>query len=183
MTTLPDALRKLIEELVSAYNVRRNPNYAPRNFSALDDIERIDRAVDALSVALSSTEEEPLTLLRDAGWMVAVHNDYRLAGVAHTFWLFTHPDGHWAKGEGRTDAEALAVALANARTWAPTASTQPGQRPDWNRCPECGEPETWASTPKGWRVCECKCGSADEMERRGTTYSPVRGRRRSTRRR
>lgn len=44
--------------------------------------------------------------LRSWGWSVAVHNDYRLSGEAHTFWLFTK-DGQAVKGEGRTDAEAL----------------------------------------------------------------------------
>lgn len=44
---------------------------------------------------------------------MAVHNDYRLNGVPHTFWLLTHPDGRYVKGEGRTDAEALtAIRLA-----------------------------------------------------------------------
>ena len=45
--------------------------------------------------------------LRARGLTVAVHNDYRLAGKAYTFWLFTTPDGRAFKGEGRTDAEAL----------------------------------------------------------------------------
>lgn len=44
--------------------------------------------------------------IRAAGWMVAVHNDYRLVNVVHTFWLFTK-DGRCVKGEGKTDAEAL----------------------------------------------------------------------------
>lgn len=44
--------------------------------------------------------------LRAAGWAVAVHNDYRLDGHAHTFWLVTK-EGRAVKGEGRTDAEAL----------------------------------------------------------------------------
>lgn len=44
--------------------------------------------------------------IRAAGWAVAVHNDYRLAGVAHTFWLFTRGD-RCIKGESLTDAEAL----------------------------------------------------------------------------
>jgi len=51
--------------------------------------------------------------LRNDGWMVAVHNDYRLNGKTMTFWLFTRADGRWIKGEGETDAEALAQALAN----------------------------------------------------------------------
>lgn len=38
--------------------------------------------------------------------MVAVHNDYRLGGVLHTFWLFTKGDLA-AKGEGKTDLVAL----------------------------------------------------------------------------
>lgn len=46
--------------------------------------------------------------LRAQGWTVAVHNDYRLDGEAHTFWLLTHEEsGSFVKGEGRTDAEAL----------------------------------------------------------------------------
>lgn len=44
--------------------------------------------------------------LRAAGWAVAVHNDYRLGGKTHTFWLLTQ-NGRAVKGEGRTDAEAL----------------------------------------------------------------------------
>lgn len=44
--------------------------------------------------------------IRALGWSVAVHNDYRLGGVGHTFWLFTK-DGHCVKGEGLSDAEAL----------------------------------------------------------------------------
>lgn len=45
--------------------------------------------------------------IRAEGWAVAVHNDYRLNGVNHTFWLFTKGE-RCVKGEGRTDAEALA---------------------------------------------------------------------------
>ena len=44
--------------------------------------------------------------LRAGGWAVAVHNDYRLNGEAHTFWLFTK-DGRAIEGEGLSDAEAL----------------------------------------------------------------------------
>ena len=52
--------------------------------------------------------------LRADGWMVAVHNDYRLNGKYHTFWLFTHPNGRWIKGEGETDAQAIAEAASQA---------------------------------------------------------------------
>ena len=44
--------------------------------------------------------------IRAEGWMVAVHNDYRLDGKFHTFWLFTKDD-RAIKGEGISDAEAL----------------------------------------------------------------------------
>jgi hypothetical protein len=55
-----------------------------------------------------------LDRLRLAGWSVGVHNDYRLDGVAHTFWLLTHAVGKWVKGEGRTDADALRAAADGA---------------------------------------------------------------------
>lgn len=46
--------------------------------------------------------------IRAKGWMVAVHNDYRLNGVFHTFWLFTK-GSVCAQGEGLNDAEALDI--------------------------------------------------------------------------
>jgi hypothetical protein len=51
--------------------------------------------------------EELLERIRDAGWSVAVHNDYRVLGAPNTFWLFTHPSGLWLKAEATTDREAL----------------------------------------------------------------------------
>lgn len=67
--------------------------------------------------------------IRAAGWVVAVHNDYRQEGRSYTFWLFTRPlrgtihfvDGNGCgairscfeglmeavKGEGRSDSVAL----------------------------------------------------------------------------
>ena len=50
--------------------------------------------------------------IRARGWMVACHNDYRWHGTFMTFWLFTHPSGHWVKGEGGTDEEAVAKAMS-----------------------------------------------------------------------
>lgn len=44
--------------------------------------------------------------IRAKGWMVAVHNDYRLGWELYTFWLFTKGN-RCVKGEGKTDAEAL----------------------------------------------------------------------------
>lgn len=48
-----------------------------------------------------------LDKIRNEGWMVAVHNDYRLNGKNMTFWLFTNSDGRFVKGEGFTDLEVL----------------------------------------------------------------------------
>lgn len=64
--------------------------------------------------------------IRALGWSVAVHNDYRLNGEPHTFWLFTK-DGRAVKGEGRTDAEALAQVSA-ALSPAPQSGWRPTHR-------------------------------------------------------
>jgi hypothetical protein len=59
-------------------------------------------AVDSIAGALA--------VFRAMGWTVAVHNDYRQHGRLMTFWLLTHAEsGRFAKGEGYTDAEALAA--------------------------------------------------------------------------
>lgn len=44
--------------------------------------------------------------IREAGWVVAAHNDYTQRGKPHTFWLFTR-NGQCVKGEGKTDKIAL----------------------------------------------------------------------------
>lgn len=44
--------------------------------------------------------------LRRQGWVVAVHNDYRMNHEPHTFWLLTKGD-RAIKGEGKSDAIAL----------------------------------------------------------------------------
>lgn len=57
------------------------------------------------------TSPTTLAELRNLGWSVAVHNDYRISGQDCTFWLLTHACGRWVKGEGHTDEEALADCL------------------------------------------------------------------------
>jgi len=90
--------------------------------------EEIGRSIGAL------VEE-----LRSWGWSVAVHNDYRMAGKLHTFWLFTGPDSRCAKGEGRTDAEALgqvrAAVLADAALGPGQSLTAPQSMPTGNGVP------------------------------------------------
>lgn len=66
--------------------------------------------------------------LRALGLTVAVHNDYRLNGEAHTFWLLTGHDGMSYKGEGKTDAEALThVARAAGHQFAAPSPVNPKQ--------------------------------------------------------
>jgi len=59
-------------------------------------------------------QQQPLVdRIRERGWSVAVHNDYRIGNRRHTFWLFTRDSNYprevmsSVKGEGETDAEAL----------------------------------------------------------------------------
>lgn len=58
--------------------------------------------------------EEMLGNLRAAGWSVAVHNDYRQSGKPMTFWLFTHSDGRWLKGEAMSDSQAVMEVMRQA---------------------------------------------------------------------
>lgn len=89
---------------------------------------------DTQVMAALSVTQADREALHKAGWRVAVHNDYRLNGQDHTFWLFTHPNGRWIKGEGRNDAEALAQ-CATAIASSPAATL-----PD---CIVNGDVEAW----------------------------------------
>lgn len=73
------------------------------------------RDPDSLLRSTDSVVERSTALdIRALGWAVAVHNDYRLHGEHHTFWLFTKDD-RCVKGEGRSDAEALDAIRAQLR--------------------------------------------------------------------
>src|SRR6266542_606238 len=73
---------------------------------------RAEAGRDHLRARCAQLEQTSADDLRASGWSVAAHNDYRQNGVAYTFWLLTHPDGCFLKGEGRTDAEALSIIRA-----------------------------------------------------------------------
>jgi hypothetical protein len=98
----------MLEHLQKAYRLKRERDEARAETERQRDLLdreyaralRAERQVTSLRAA--SVDD-----LRDAGWSVAVHNDYCLAGEQHTFWLLTHPSGRWLKGEGPTDTEAL----------------------------------------------------------------------------
>jgi len=85
-----------------------------------------------------------LAALRSAGWSVAVHNDYRQGGEPFTFWLFTNAAGRAIKGEGRTDAEALAQCLARAEA----LPSPPGQEIQGLSSARDHAPSTSAATPQ-----------------------------------
>ncbi len=83
---------------------------------------RCHAALGELAKRAAATLEERLRRIREAGWAVAVHNDYRLNGVPHTFWLFTKGGmevGLAARGEGLSDAIALNQVEAKIRTVQP----------------------------------------------------------------
>lgn len=75
--------------------------------------EQIENLQRVAWTASRSTPDD----LREAGLMVAVHNDYTLNGERHTFWLMTYavPSPEFRsgretiafRGEGKTDQEAL----------------------------------------------------------------------------
>ena len=57
--------------------------------------------------------EDALDALRNGGYMVAVHNDYKQDGRFMTFWLFTsNYDDTYIKAEAPTDQQALNECLA-----------------------------------------------------------------------
>ncbi len=125
----------ILEALNQAYNLGCNaPAGVPvSDFGSASPLSRRDEAGDTWHLVwrhedgyrIRTATEEPapkqeenaamaLAWLRSEGWAVAVHNDYRLNGEPHTFWLFTKGE-RALKGEGRTDAEALAQALARCK--------------------------------------------------------------------
>jgi len=89
-------------------------SFTPASKQDVDDyIEKARNLVGEMLVEINSLKATTAAHgvpddLRAHGLSVAVHNDYRINGVAHTFWLFTDDvSGMSYKGEGRTDAEAL----------------------------------------------------------------------------
>lgn len=92
--------------------------------------------------------------LRKAGLAVAVHNDYKLDGLAHTFWLMTcERDGQLIafKGEGKTDQEALDLIRA---AWA-KATDKLHHAPVCPANHYCGQ-----RAPTG----PCNCGAMEELK-------------------
>lgn len=93
--------------------------------------------------------------LRQSGWTVAVHNDYRLDGEHHTFWLFTRGD-RCAKGEGRSDEDALAAVrseIRRQRVEDERRAMSPGEDPG---CVACGALTSDDGSVVTWRCSQCR---------------------------
>lgn len=106
MTTVAEEVKDLVNRLASV-GLRGGTDVGTA-------IVRVARAVAREEIG---SREDPEALdafqafvllqrLRAAGWMVAVHNDYRQDGQVFTFWLFTK-GGSALKGEGPSDLAAL----------------------------------------------------------------------------
>lgn len=67
-----------------------------------------EAVADIIRSHVDPVNESSADDLRECGLTLAVHNDYRLHGERHTFWLFVHEETKLSyMGEGKTDAEAL----------------------------------------------------------------------------
>ena len=95
---------RMTGEIVAAETERDEARVMAQQLAEQGRIERA--AKDALRARAARLEASLPDDIRAKGWMVAVHNDYRLKGEQHTFWLFTR-DGRAVKGEGPNDIEAL----------------------------------------------------------------------------
>jgi len=97
-----------------------------------------------------------LALMRKNGWTVAVHNDYRDSGVQKTFWLFTHPDGQWVKGEASSDAMAVYEAFCQTKLGFPTATTCSrcgGSLQPYSSGLACFSCPLFLEKNRWWRIC------------------------------
>ena len=105
--------------------------------------------------------------LRAKGWVVAVHNDYRVSGIPYTFWLFTHRHSPRSiRGEGESDAEALDEVRRE-------IERQAGEerRDAWTCCAHPGEPTDHvlpdgSVCAVGGRTVRAALADADESIRR-----------------
>jgi predicted nucleic acid-binding Zn-ribbon protein len=143
----------------------------------------VERA-ELLSLELTASRAADPDDLRALGWAVAVHNDYRLNGEPHTFWLMTR-DGRAVKGEGRTDAEALGqvrkqVGLPSPHSPDGRKVDGPGPLSDDGVCPFCNCYAD-ADTPHAWRDCardlrEVKQGLQERTDRLERDYAAANSR-------
>ena len=105
-TALEAAAKRIAELEAENFMLKVRPSIA-------EVLARAEKAEADLAAARKALPYD----IRAGGWSVAVHNDYRLNGEFHTFWLFTK-GGFCVKGEGTSDRAALdevRAAIAAAR--------------------------------------------------------------------
>lgn len=109
----------LLPELKKRVELQKNlmEFYEVDTSEEVKTLQTIIAALEAMPPLVEGSVVNPSSAddLRDMGLSVAVHNDYRLNGKRHTFWLFTRADGMSFKGEGPTDASALNEVRFNAK--------------------------------------------------------------------
>lgn len=97
------------EDALAQEALKARPNWIEKWSRTIASMpSQVERELTAAS-APPPVEVDPAASpddLRAAGWMVAVHNDFRLAGTPHTYWAFTRGKD-CITGEGETDADAL----------------------------------------------------------------------------
>lgn len=109
MAVTKDTIFAQLDELWNQFilcRARRHWSNERAEQSMLTAKSEVTILVDDLDSEIKWLKESSPDDIRKHGWAVAVHNDYRLNGVNHTFWLFTKGDRN-LKGEGQTDQEAL----------------------------------------------------------------------------
>lgn len=89
------------EENLGGYRIDAQRDYGAKARAALSSPTPCAHEAEAKRLREASPVD-----IRNMGWTVACHNDYRLNGKKYTFWLFTNDD-RAVSGEGETDAEAL----------------------------------------------------------------------------
>lgn len=95
------------EALIARWETTAHGIYTGDNATEFARLIALARRATAAEARVEELEQSTADDLRKKGFTVAVHNDYRMSGTAHTFWLLTHSEGSYIKGEGTTDLEAL----------------------------------------------------------------------------
>ena len=105
---LTDTLTRAEKAEAKATNLARwCQDYSVTLLREQEEVYHLQLTIDAAEAREAKLREALVDDLRQQGWSVAVHNDYRQDGRYVTFWLLTRRNGHWIKGEGETDAQAL----------------------------------------------------------------------------
>lgn len=118
MSTMYESARSLIIELAGTIESEARKIGIMRSVEATQTSRWLAEIGKSLRAACAEEDDAVLNELvlhpgspddlRAKGWTVGVHNDYRMNGKNHTFWMMTK-DFTAIKGEGPDDAFALNV--------------------------------------------------------------------------